>query len=211
MSFFSSPFIANDPATSFHPLFRLLDDFDQYSRSNPAGGRHHRSHLKTFTPKFDVTEVADAYELHGELPGIEQKDVEIEFIDSQTLAIKGRSERSYTSGSPPAGFVEGPAATGAITESGESDAHNKGHKATVEDEDAAKEASTEITKAEEQAKEPEAKYWVSERSVGEFSRSFSFPVRVDQDAVRASMKNGILNIVVPKLKKAEGRHKITIG
>jgi HSP20 family protein len=83
MSFFSSPFIPNDPNTSFTPLFRLLDDFDQYSRGNVPQGRHHRSHLKTFNPKFDVKEVADAYELHGELPGIEQKDVEIEFTDAQ--------------------------------------------------------------------------------------------------------------------------------
>jgi HSP20 family molecular chaperone IbpA len=211
MSFFSSPFIANDPNTSFTPLFRLLDDFDQYSRGSVPQGRHHRSHLKTFSPKFDVKEVADAYELHGELPGIEQKDVEIEFTDAQTLTVKGRSERSYTSGTPPAGFVEGPAATGAITEGGESNDHPKGHKATVEDEDAAKETTTEVVKAQEQPKEPEAKFWVSERSVGEFSRSFSFPVRVDQDAVQASMKNGILSIVVPKLKKTEHRRKITIA
>ncbi|RKF79831.1 30 kDa heat shock protein, partial [Golovinomyces cichoracearum] len=53
------------------------------------------------------------------------------------------------------------------------------------------------------------KYWVMERNVGEFSRSFGFPTQIDQDAVKASMKNGILSIVVPKAKKQEGR-KITI-
>ena len=42
------------------------------------------------------------------------------------------------------------------------------------------------------------KYWVSERSVGEFHRAFSFPSRVNQDEVKASLKNGILNVVVPK-------------
>ena len=127
------------------------------------------------------------------------------------MTVKGRSERSYTSGTPPAGFVEGPATTGAITEGGESNDNHKGHKATVEDEDAAKDTTAEVAKAQEQPNEPEAKYWVSERSVGEFSRSFSFPVRVDQDAVHASMKNGILSIVVPKLKKTEHRRKITIA
>ena len=45
---------------------------------------------------------------------------------------------------------------------------------------------------------PQSRYWVSERSVGQFSRSFAFPSRVDQDNVRASLKNGILSIVVPK-------------
>ena len=205
MSFFPGSFISA-PSTSFHPLVRLLDDFDQYSQGRGTNGSHQsRSHLKTFSPKFDVKEVEDAYELHGELPGIEQKDVEIEFTDSQTLTIKGRSERSYTSGTPPS------STQGAI-EGGES--NGKAHKATVEDEDAA--TSTEVTKTKGhsqevgQAKEPGAKFWVSERSVGEFSRSFSFPTRVDQDAVRASMKNGILSIVVPKAKKQESR-KIAIN
>lgn len=41
-------------------------------------------------------------------------------------------------------------------------------------------------------------YWVSERSVGEFQRTFTFSARVDQDGVRAALKNGILSIVVPK-------------
>ncbi|RAL63077.1 hypothetical protein DID88_004162 [Monilinia fructigena] len=216
MAFFPRHYISNE-ASSFHPLFRLLDDFDQYSSGRNSNSHQHRSSnvIKTFTPKFDVKEVGEIYELHGELPGIEQKDVEIEFIDDQTLNIRGRTERSYTSGTPPAGFVEDAHKSGAITEGGETSEHkDKSHQPTVEDEDAtpsSAETSTEVTKAtaQKQPQEPEHKYWVSERSVGEFSRSFSFPVRVNQDAVQASMKNGILSIVVPKAKKQESR-KITI-
>jgi len=211
MSFYNFPGFAA-PDTSFHPLFKLLDDFDQYSQGNTGGGRRHRSQIKTFSPRFDVKEVGEKYELHGELPGIEQKDVEIEFTDDHTLTVKGHSERHYESGTRPAGFVEGPSASGAITEGGE----KAPHKATVEDEDAAKEAgketSTEVTKKEAEAEQPkeQSKYWVSERSVGEFSRTFTFPVRVDQDNVHASMKNGILSITVPKARKHESR-KITIS
>jgi len=165
--------------------------------------------MKSFQPKFDVKELADAYELHGDLPGIEQKDITIEFTDIQTITVKGRTEHSYTSGTPLAGSIESRKPTGAITEGGES--HH--HQATVEDE-GAEAASTEVVKAApkeaKQVKEPEPKYWVSERSVGEFSRSFTFPIRVDQDSVHASMKNGVLSIVVPKSKKNEGR-KITIN
>ncbi len=210
MSFFPGSLVtASHPSSSFSPLFRLLDDFEQHSRGS-TDGRHSRA-IRTFTPKFDVKEVAESYELHGELPGIDQKDIEIEFSDDQTITIKGRTERSYTSGNPPAGFVESGEAQASITQ-GES--HNNSHKATVEDEDASKDTtSTEVTAhngSQEQPKGPEAKYWVSERSIGEFSRSFTFPVRVDQDRVNASMKNGILSIVVPKAKKQSAR-KITIG
>jgi len=181
----------------------MLDEFDQYSRQ---GDRSSLTDLKTFTPKFDVKEVKDAYELHGELPGIEQKDVEIEFTDPHTLTVKGRSERSYTSGTPPAGFVESAPTQGAITE-GENG--TKPHNPTVEEESA--EGSTEVARNEEPAPPKEvAKYWVSERSRGEFSRSFTFPSRVDQDNVKASMRNGVLSIHVPKVKKHESR-KITIS
>lgn len=216
MSFFPRHYISNE-ASSFHPLFRLLDDFDQYSsgRNNSQQTRSGNV-MKTFTPKFDVKEAGEVYELHGELPGIEQKDVEIEFIDDQTLNIRGRTERSYTSGTPPAGFVEDAPKSGAITEGAEASEHkDKAHQPTVEDEDAAtpssSDAGTQVTKASEHKKHQESghKYWVSERSIGEFSRSFSFPVRVNQDAVHASMKNGILSIIVPKAKKQESR-KISI-
>ena len=207
MSLFPRAFVASEP--SFTPLFRLLDDFDSYTKSTGGNGHHHRSHMKTFQPRFDVKEVADAYELHGELPGIEQKDVEIEFNDAQTLTIRGRTERSYTSGTAPGNLVEGTKASGAITEGGE---QTTNHKATVEDEDAANDTTTSATAQEQKPQQPQkqAKYWVSERSVGEFARSFSFPTRVDQDTVKASMKNGILSIVVPKAKKHESR-KVTIS
>jgi len=207
MSLFPRAFVGSDP--SFTPLFRLLDDFDTYTRTTGGNGHHHRGHLKSFQPRFDVRELPEAYELHGELPGIEQKDVEIEFTDSQTLTVRGRAERSYTSGTPPSNLVEGTESSGAITEGGE---QQTSHKATVEDEDAANQTSTSVTTQEQkpQQQQEQVKFWVSERSVGEFARSFSFPTRVDQDAVKASMKNGVLSILVPKAKKHESR-KIQIS
>jgi len=205
MAFFPRSFVSSDPTTSFTPLFRLLDDFDTYSRGSGTQNQHH--HLKSFQPRFDVKELPDAYELHGEFPGIEQKDVDIEFTDAQTITIRGRTKRTYDSSKIPAA-LENSGKASAITENG-----NQSHQPTREDKD-----STSITTqnktnqkalTQAQPKEPVEKFWVSERSVGEFSRSFSFPTRVDQNAVNASMKNGILSIFVPKAKKHESR-KITI-
>jgi HSP20 family protein len=209
MSLFPRSFISNDPTTSFHPLFRLLDDFDEYSRGGETGKQHTgRTALKTFAPKFDVKELPDSYELHGELPGIEQKDVEIEFTDSSTLTVRGHTERSYSSGTPPSGLVEGSRQQGTITEGGEGKASEEKGKTS---EEKGKKGETSVEKSEgENNKKPQAKYWVSERSVGEFSRTFSFPSRVDQDNVKASMKNGILSVIVPKSNKPESR-KITIS
>lgn len=53
------------------------------------------------------------------------------------------------------------------------------------------------------------KYWVSERTTGEFQRVFTFPTPVDHDKVKATLKNGILSVTVPKTT-APTTKKITI-
>ncbi|OJD32362.1 heat shock protein 30 [Diplodia corticola] len=184
----------------FSPLFRLLDDYDRVSRSAPfpQGAQS----LRSFTPKFDVVEKKENYELHGELPGIAQENINIEWSDSNTLTISGRVEHRSERGERPRGYIEG-------------EEHNEPHyqKPSVEDDQPTGETSQEVTKTnqDKEVGKPAdgAKYWVSERSVGEFHRSFSFPGRVDQDSVKASLKDGILSILVPKAQAPKAR-KINI-
>jgi HSP20 family molecular chaperone IbpA len=134
------------PGAEFSSLFRFLDSYnDHLVRRNAGFG------LRAFAPRFDVRETTDAYHLDGELPGIDHKNVEIEFSDPHTLVISGRTERESTAKSP--------------DESGEADT---------------------------------GKYWVSERSVGEFYRTFTFPSAVDQNNVKARLKGGVLSVTVPK-------------
>ncbi len=45
------------------------------------------------------------------------------------------------------------------------------------------------------------RYYHQELYWGPFSRSIILPVEVDPDGVRASLKNGLLTIVIPKLEK----------
>ncbi|EMC95593.1 hypothetical protein BAUCODRAFT_122900 [Baudoinia panamericana UAMH 10762] len=199
--------IANDLA-SFRPMFQLMDDYANHmlttGRNGPAGSM--TTSLRSFAPRFDIKENKEnnSYELHGELPGVQQKDINIEFTDPQTISIKGRTEYVREEGERPAGFItEG----GEQTEQTTSNGHEP-HKATVEDEagpsSEAKNDTTEVAKQAEQQvqqqqpQQPKNRYWLSERSVGTFSRQFSFPDRVDADNVKASLKDGILSIVVPK-------------
>ena len=188
---------------SFDTLLRLLDT----SGEVPHHSRH--SHTRSFTPKFDVREGETGYELHGELPGIKQEDIDIEFVDAATLVIKGRTAREVVKSSDDEGtkagkhFIE--------------DKPSSSHKATVEDESAETSVTAtgkgEIGTVETRREEPSIyRYWVSERSVGEFHRTFTFPGKVDRDAVKASLKDGILTVVIPKqVKKEAESKKITIG
>ncbi|MCD6413985.1 MAG: Hsp20/alpha crystallin family protein [Elusimicrobia bacterium] len=59
------------------------------------------------------------------------------------------------------------------------------------------------TKREEEVKEKD--YYCSERIYGSFSRSVTLPVAVERDKVKASYKNGVLTIDLPKSKEAKGR------
>ncbi|RJE18648.1 Heat shock protein [Aspergillus sclerotialis] len=148
----------------FHPyhtnewgsLFRLLDDYNDHLSARGS------MTAKTFTPRFDVRETKDAYHLDGELPGISQKEVDIEFTDPHTLVVKGKTQREYS------------------VQPAEGEETSNGHK-----------------------------YWATERSVGEFSRTFNFPGRIDQDRVKASLKNGILAVTIPKAA-APSAKRITI-
>ncbi|KAK2768824.1 hypothetical protein FQN54_000684 [Arachnomyces sp. PD_36] len=202
-------FFPRFPSSEFGPLFRLLDDYDVHrSGQKPSNLQH----VPSFSPRFDVRELKDGYHLDGELPGINQQDVDIEFTDPHTLVIKGRSERQYTN----TNLDETPEThTPAESQPGSP----KSLQPTVEEEGdgnqaKAKETAVATTTASKQVSKPAAekkhKFWVSERSVGQFHRTFSFPTRVDQDNVQASLKNGILSIIVPKAAPPTAR-KIAIN
>ncbi|KAI4159364.1 MAG: hypothetical protein LQ342_006620 [Letrouitia transgressa] len=198
------------PTQALSPFFR---DFDALFPSEGFFARPAQS--RPFTPRFDVREVGSAYELQGELPGIKQEDIEIQFIDANTLVIKGKTERDHVrQSSQSVDAAEETSGKGAIADD-TSESSSTYHKASVEDEyvDAGAEGAeakieNEVTAAPPKpatVSEPESRFWISERSVGEFQRTFSFPGKIDQEAVKASLKNGILNVVVPKAARKEKR------
>lgn len=200
------------------PLWSLFDDtINELQRASRQSSR------RQWNPRFDVKETKEAYSLEGELPGVDQKDINIEFTDEHTLTIKGRHSRTTERGSrPTTPAAEDQQAIGAAHEDGTAtpSSTKSSHHATVEDdaeEPANASAATEQPEAgaapqqevaapkQQQPKKPAEQFWYRERSVGEFTRSFAFPSRVDQEAVRASLKNGVLSIVVPKAAAPESR------
>ncbi|KAL1984315.1 hypothetical protein VTN96DRAFT_9273 [Rasamsonia emersonii] len=169
------------PAGEFSSLFRLLDEYTDHISRRLGPDFYSGGGLRTIAPRFDMRESNDAYYLDGELPGIDQKDITIEFTDPKTLVVRGRTERNYETGEAGAG-------------------------AGGEQQQQQQTKAVEKTAEEQQQ---DHRYWVSERSIGEFSRTFTFPAAVDQDNVKASLKNGILSITVPKTATAQTK-RITI-
>ncbi|OQE74281.1 hypothetical protein PENNAL_c0081G01923 [Penicillium nalgiovense] len=148
----------------------------------------------SFAPAFDVREFTNAYHLDGELPGVDQSNIEIEFTDPHTLVIKGHTDREYNNSN-----------NDNNANSSRSSSPAGWHQATVEDEDAASTSSADTAASKttsashtEKTETDKPHFWAKERSIGDFQRTFSFTARVDQDSVRASLKNGVLSVVVPK-------------
>lgn len=225
MAFF--PRTIYNTEASITPLFRLFDDFDKISRQggNSCPAVRRPATVSRWQPRFDVRETQGAYELHGELPGMTRDNLSIEFPEHQTMIVRGKTERSYTAGTPSADaqVEDSTSAPASVTEGSE---RRHSHQATVEDDDESetksdweevsvdkKQSSPAIEQEKPQQQQEQkpataadkAKYWLSERSIGEFSRTFHFPSRVDEGAVTANLKDGVLSVVVPKAKKHEPR------
>jgi len=101
-------------------------------------------------PQVDVSETNSAYEVSAELPGVEEKDMDVSISDGM-LVIKGekRDER------------------------------------------------------EKKAKD----YHLTERSYGEFRRSFRVPDNVEPDKITASFSKGVLKVSLPKSKKTTSKER----
>ncbi|TID27669.1 gb [Venturia nashicola] len=208
------------------PLFRLIDEASRPSTQECAPREPgvpaavcQRSFERTFHPRFDVMELKNSYELSGELPGVEQKDIKVEWTDGNTLTISGHSESRIKKESPAPSAAPLSTTEKAVEKkpAAESDSY---HAPSVEEEDdgeiiskpgesdsetvgstTEKIAKTTIADPDTSIPNPEVeqpKYWVSERRSGYFGRSFKFPSRIEQENVKASLKNGILSITIPK-------------
>ena len=99
-----------------------------------------------FTPRIDVREEDSFYEISAELPGLEEKDIEITVADG-SLVLRGEKTS--------------------------------------------------------ESEEKEGKYFRQERIYGRFERAFHLPDGVQDDAIEAQFKNGVLTLHLPKKEVAK--------
>jgi HSP20 family protein len=85
------------PTSLFSPLTDLRREidtvFDRFWGPDTFTGFHFPARLKVFdlSPKVDVVEGKDAYEITAELPGVAEKDVEV-CVKDGVLSIKGEKK-----------------------------------------------------------------------------------------------------------------------
>ena len=223
------------PFPDFTPFFAAFDEGFTHLEAVHRQAQQTRRHRRPFNPRFNVKESSGEYSLEGELPGFDAKDVSIEFLDDgHTLQIQGKTVNE-TRQSQPKALSQAQTSQTSIQDTNEQSQQSQTqqgqaetasetsslkstHQATVEDDPEERTANssavqdqqtTQTTPAQAEIEKveskPEVKDLVTERYVGSFSRSFKFPSKIDQEAVRASLKDGILAITLPFARKPESR------
>lgn len=136
-----------------HPFYALqsqmnslFDDF--FSGLDTAPSLLSSGGFDGFLPSIDVKESDKDFTIRAELPGVEEKDVEVT-ITRDTVTIKGEKKE--------------------------------------EKEDKGK------------------NYYYMERSYGSFNRSIPLGAETDADKAQANFKNGVLNIILPKIASAKAK------
>lgn len=137
-------------------------------------------------PAADLVETPKGYELHAELPGFDKNNIKIEMPDSQTLILSGSVNEQHEVSSDDSV----PEPTNNSTNTSES----------------SKEDNQVTTKSQDnQVGQHKPHYWVNERISGAFSRSFRFPTPVNTEDIKASFKDGILKVLVPKSAEEQSK------
>jgi HSP20 family protein len=136
----------NDPFAAFRREMERL--FDSFGRDIgwPAGDRR----TAATAPSIDVSETDNELRIDADLPGVEEKDVDVAISDN-VLTIKGEK------------------------------------------------------KAEKEEKKKD--FHLVERSYGSFSRSLTLPFAADPAKAKATFKNGVLSITLPKPPEVKAKAK----
>ncbi|KAF2872729.1 HSP20-like chaperone, partial [Massariosphaeria phaeospora] len=175
----------------------LLSELDREA-SRQEAQRQRQQRKRAFRARFDVNENKEAYQIDGEVPGFEQEHISIEVTDEHTLKVAGNTEQQ-TEAAPAA---DAQTTTAEVEDKMDGPKEPKG-KEPVTETAVQKQPQPEVPA--QQSPQPENREWLSERVHGSFERTFRFPERIDATNVRASLKNGVLNVVVPKAQAPEVR------
>jgi len=152
--------------------------------------------------RANVSETENEYHVEVEVPGYQKPEINIEFgVDGKSLTISGKSETSYEE--RPNQQKKG-VTVEEVPEEGEKPQDKPQNKQSSST------AVAQTSKDKTVAAPAGTKYWISERTKGSFSRTFTFRSSLDAEKATAKLEHGILTVVIPKAQKA-GVKKISIA
>ncbi len=135
-----------------HPFYSLQNQmnslFDDFFSGFDVAPRSMAGGVGAFVPSVDVKESDKDFTIYAELPGMDEKDIEVS-VTSDSVTIKGEKK--------------------------------------------------------EEKEDKRKNYYFMERSYGSFNRTIPLAAQTDASNARASFKNGLLNITIPKTQSARAK------
>lgn len=114
-------------------------------------GRMNVNGSDSFLPQVEIKDTTREIRVTAELPGLEQKDLEVSIVDG-ALCLKGEKREEH--------------------------------------------------------EEEKGDVYRSERRYGAFERMIPLPVEVEPDKIKASYRNGVLKVILPKSKDAQSSRQV---
>ncbi|RCH86887.1 hypothetical protein CU098_009630 [Rhizopus stolonifer] len=173
----------------FHDTLRDLQRaMDAFSVSFNTGGDNvfgasnfpTHSTLGSRYPVTDIVEEKDHYEVNAEVPGSDKNNIKIEVPDTNTLVLSGTKKHERH-------------------EELKQEVNKQKEKADIEGQALQKKEEGHVTEY------AAPNWWVNERVVGSFYRTYTFPNPIDPDSIKAHFENGILKIMIPKVSKPQSK------
>ncbi|EKG18180.1 Heat shock protein Hsp20 [Macrophomina phaseolina MS6] len=218
--------------SQLHRILKTIDPYGAHAHALAIQQRLRSRRREALAPDFDVRETASAFYLEGELPGVRDRDaVRLDWIDRRTLSVEATIERVdlevewgllrpirvEMKKSPPSSEASSISSTISCASSMSSSASSAssgvsehgGEDGMLVDEEKQRDEDAGSGKGsiEAQPSKPEVREWLSERRVGHYQRTFTFPTDVDASAIRARLGQGLLRVLVPKVVRAGARAK----
>ncbi|KAJ3292198.1 hypothetical protein HK104_005502 [Borealophlyctis nickersoniae] len=137
-------------------------------------------------PVVNIRETPHAYLVEAEMPGVPKSNIDVEVVGN-SLVLKGHVEREAEA--PAAGENVEVQTTSAVEGA-------PSEKTDVVKSDA--EGGERAVSAEHQERTPSTTVLWKERFEGAFHRAMQFPTPVDPNGVKATFKDGLLKVTVPK-------------
>ena len=186
----------------FFPMYRgegsLLDQLDDHPFLN-FNSSFFRDANVSRANRANVSETETEYRVELEAPGYQKSEINIEFGgDGKSLTIAGKSEKSFEQGPSDEAVKPHSVTVEEVPEESDQPSTSGSKKSSGKQEST---AVAETNKSKEVGGPAAPKYWISERSVGSFSRTFTFRTGLDPEKATASLEHGVLTVVIPKATK----------
>lgn len=153
-------------------------------------------------PATNILETPEYYELQSEVPGVDKKNIKIEVPDSHTLTIIGSIKEELPNKKDDK--MEEDALSSVVTDTQAVDTQPQTQEQQIQKELDAKDKH-------DAQKGQKPGWWANERvlgSFGSFRRSFFFLEPINVDEAKASIKYGVIKIVIQKVKGSKSDIKL---